>query len=174
MGYYTDAETLTTRIGFAFFECVAFILAILSIRMMNMLLLFMESAVIVLMERSRHLAKKIKDNYVVFEENGIKIIKYGDRENIYLEWRRIQYVYKWTTGNYTPIYYILAEKPIERKKRDKIVNRMIRNIEDGLVIWINDEDPKSKSVEKIIQEKLSHIEVEEKKPWYQYYNKKKD
>lgn len=165
MGYYIGKENFINRMYYILLSLIALTAAYFDLLIVGVvLLLYVE--IFLRKDDNKH-------NYIIFEERGIKILKYGTTWDSYLEWDNIHYAYKWPSSNFTNCFYILSEKPIERKKRNKMVSTKKRNLEDGLVIWINFMDPKSPDVEKIIQSKLSHLEMEERQPWYKYYNEKK-
>lgn len=173
MGYFIDKNYVWEQWIFPFSEMICILGILLSVEIVEDGLWNLSIIAFIIMKILWRASNKQVNNYLVFEEEGIRILKYGKTWDSYLEWSRIQYVYLWGISNHPKSYYILSEKPLSRKRRNRIVNWQLRDIKDGLVIPAGDDwNPVSKSVEKMILTKLSHIAIEERKPWYRYYNEK--
>lgn len=115
--------------------------------------------------------RRLNNDYLVFEEEGIRVIDYGKTKNLFLKWENFKHIYIWRDCTENGVYLIIAEKPIPLKKRNRMANFSKRNIEDGIMIELRNSayGGERTSIVEFVKKKLPEVEVIEKKMWYEHH-----
>lgn len=164
MGYYTDIDLRNGAIISKWLERISLTVFLCMIGAFSdsgiwLLILFIYAVG----QWGRETYEKGKNAYMIFEEEGITIVDYGETKYAYMDWNRIDHVYHWNTSNDRGNYFILSERELPPKLLNQMLDYGTRHIENGLVIDIGGED--GQKIETIIRRKLAHIPIEKKNSW---------
>lgn len=101
------------------------------------------------------LTARNRENYMLFEEKGIRIHRYGKTRYAWLEWDKFHYGYRKKRLGFLGRYLIISENPLSKKTMWLMVYMSRRKLEEGIVIDISGKV--GREIEHTILDKLTNI-----------------